>query len=264
MNNLDKLLPVLILLAASMYICGTVAVVFKKSYGKYIVCGGWAINIFIFITNWMIVGYPPFANMYQIMIFLSLCFLPMFIVVEKSSKADWILPYFSLASAMPLIGVMFMEREVVWELSPALQSIWFVPHVLSYMISYALSSVAFILGISLLITNKRINDKKRTQFEQAIYSILKLAFPFMTIGLCLGAIWAEEAWGTYWSWDTKETWSLITWMLYLVYFHSFRSKVHVKKSNIYQITAFIALLITFLMVNYLPQLASALHGYTSR
>ena len=154
-----------------------------------------------------------------------------------------------------------MERQVVWELVPALQSIWFVPHVLSYMISYALSAVAFILAIASAAKFKGSKANSKEEFSNAIYHILRLGFPFMTIGIFLGAIWAEEAWGVYWSWDTKETWSLITWSLYLIYFHSRRTKEFKKWANTFQVLAFTALLVTFLMVNLLPQLGSLLHGY---
>jgi ABC-type transport system involved in cytochrome c biogenesis permease subunit len=83
----------------------------------------------------------------------------------------------------------------------------------------------------------------------------------MTFGLLSGALWAEEAWGVYWSWDPKETWALITWTLYLVYFHCRRSPSLQRFADAAQMAAFLALLTTYLLVNLLPKLASALHSY---
>lgn len=92
--------------------------------------------------------------------------------------------------------------------------------------------------------------------------MLLLAFPFMTFGMLSGALWAEEAWGVYWSWDRKEVWSLITWTLYVVYFHSRLSPRTRRWAPTLQSVAFVALVITFLAVNLLPKLSSALHSYT--
>ena len=83
----------------------------------------------------------------------------------------------------------------------------------------------------------------------------------MTFGLLSGALWAEEAWGRYWSWDPKETWSLITWTLYLIYFHCRRSPGLRQWSPAAHVLAFLALLTTFFLVNLLPKMGSVLHSY---
>jgi ABC-type transport system involved in cytochrome c biogenesis permease subunit len=88
-----------------------------------------------------------------------------------------------------------------------------------------------------------------------------LSFPFMTFGMLSGALWAEEAWGAYWSWDIKETWSLITWGTYLIYFHCRKNKDLQKWQRPVHILAFAALLITFFIVNLLPKIQS-LHSYS--
>ncbi|RCX08488.1 ABC-type transport system involved in cytochrome c biogenesis permease subunit [Anaerobacterium chartisolvens] len=260
MSDINLLVLLLIISSASLYLLSSIVIFMKKKLlGNILLAAGWVLGIMLFIENWILVGYPPFANMYHVLTFLSLCFLPLYIILALREKLNWLLPYFCIASMFPLIGVLFMERQVIWERPPALQSIWFVPHVLSYMISYALATVAFILAIASAI---KADSAAREDFSKAIYHVLRLGFPFMTTGLFLGAVWAEEAWGNYWSWDTKETWSLITWLLYLLYFHSIRSREYKKWSKAFHICAFGALLVTFLMVNLLPQLGSILHSYT--
>ena len=83
----------------------------------------------------------------------------------------------------------------------------------------------------------------------------------MTFGMLSGALWAEEAWGIYWSWDAKETWALVTWSAYLIYFHCRMSPRFKPYATVAQILAFIFLLITFLVVNLLPKMGSLLHSY---
>ena len=83
----------------------------------------------------------------------------------------------------------------------------------------------------------------------------------MTFGMLSGALWAEEAWGVYWSWDPKETWSLITWGCYLIYFHCRTRRYLHKYEETAELLAFLALLTTFTLVNLLPKLSSALHSY---
>ncbi|MEI6422431.1 MAG: cytochrome c biogenesis protein CcsA, partial [Lentisphaerota bacterium] len=173
----------------------------------------------------------------------------------------WTGAYFSAVSGLYLLGSCFMSPDITWKRLPALQSPWFVPHVASYMISYALATVAFsIYLVGVIMENKRSLSDKR--YELALHAILRLAFPFMTFGMLSGALWAEEAWGTYWSWDRKETWSLITWTLYLVYFHCHAKKELRNYAVLVQVLAFLALVTTFFLVNLWPKLSSALHSYS--
>jgi ABC-type transport system involved in cytochrome c biogenesis permease subunit len=126
------------------------------------------------------------------------------------------------------------------------------------MISYALATIAFIMYLV-----RKVGKVSDTQYDRAIYEILRLGFPFITFGMLSGALWAEEAWGTYWSWDRKETWSLITWSLYLIYFHCLTEKKLKKYADLAQVLAFLALVTTFFLVNLWPKLSSVLHSYSS-
>lgn len=219
----------------------------------------WISNFCIFIINWTNNGYVPMASMYQVLTLLSLCFIPLFyLMVYFDKQHKWLLPYFQIASIIPIFGTLFMDKEIKWELVPALQSIWFVPHIFSYMISYSLAGVAFILTIQYLITGR-----KKIEMEQAVYSIMRISFPFMTIGILFGSLWAEEVWGAFWSWDIKEIWSLITWLFYLCYFHARRVEKYRKASTWFIVFAFAALIITFIFLNILPKMPDSLHTYTS-
>ena len=242
--------------AAVLYIASGSLFLFKRIRVAIVTLGlGWATNLAVFVVNAMIVRDIPMGNMYQVQVVLALCFPPLLLMLTLRDRLGWTALYFAYGAALPLIGALFMDRQATWRRMPALQSGWFVPHVLSYMIAYALCTVAFIMLVRLWIGRAR-----RTETRRAIYQILRTAFPFMTFGMLCGALWAEAAWGRYWSWDAKEVWSLITWGLYAIYLHARKSPWR-PWADLPHLLAFLALLTTFFLVNLLPKLGSLLHSY---
>ncbi len=140
---------------------------------------------------------------------------------------------------------------------PALQSYWLVLHVSFSFIGEAFFTVAFVAAIYYLFINDE-DKKKRT--DKIIYRTIAIGYPIFTAGaLIFGAIWAQYAWGTYWGWDPKETWALITWFIYTGYLNTRRVKKWRGK-----LTAFLAIagyaftIFTFFGVNYV---LSGLHSY---
>lgn len=245
----------LIVLPALLYAASILSA--ARRFSLFLFASGFCLNLLLIVENYVHCGQPPFGNMYHVLCFLSCCFFPFYLFVAKRHRLDWTLPYFSSAAIIVLIGCLFPERDLAWQRQPALQSAWFVPHVLSYMIAYAMASVAFLL----LLVGLWHPLEQRARWLDASLQIARVAFPFMSFGLWSGALWAEEAWGIYWSWDPKETWSLITWTLYLVYFHCQSLPNRRRATPWIQFLAFAALLITFLVVNLLPKFAHTLHSY---
>lgn len=224
---------------------------------------GWLANLAVFVLNWAHVGHPPFGNMYHVQVVLGLSFLPLFALLRRRGDYDWLAPHFALVSCLPMIGTLFLERDLQWRRMPALQSPWFVPHVLSYMISYSLLAVAFAALVwGLILAWQERESALLERSRRAVYALSRLAFPLMSFGLLSGALWAEEAWGVYWSWDPKETWSLITWTLYLIYFHARLSPRTRRFEIVAHLLAFAALLATFILVNLLPKIGGGLHSYS--
>jgi len=254
---LNLTVTILIIAATVIYLLSFLMVLLKRgktALALFVL--GWLVNLAVFIINWVIAKNPPFGNMYHVMSFLPLCLLPLYIYVKYFQDLDWLMGFFSCAAFITLTGTFFMGHEITWNRMPALQSPWFVPHVSTYILSYSLAGVAFLLAISSFL------KKDTERFNNAAYKIMLISFPFMTFGMLSGALWAEEAWGAYWSWDIKETWSLITWGTYLVYFHCRKNKDLKKWQRTVHILAFSALLITFFVVNLLPKIKS-LHSYAS-
>ncbi|MHC4884646.1 MAG: cytochrome c biogenesis protein CcsA [Planctomycetota bacterium] len=264
--TVETALPALLGLALALYgVSALTAVTGRPRCGWGLMIGAWLVNAGVIILNWLLAGAPPLGNMYHVMVFLAACMLPALLTLTLRDGLGWLLPWFSGASIIPLIGAFTMKEDSVWRRMPALQSDWFVPHVVSYMFSYALCTVAFLIALVILFKKVAIaSEENRKRLMAAETSILRLAFPFLTFGMLSGALWAEEAWGKYWSWDVKESWALITWLFYLVYFHCRREKGLKRWAQAVHLAAFAALIITFLVVNLglINRLTSALHSYT--
>jgi len=127
-------------------------------------------------------------------------------------------------------------------LNPVLKSGWLVPHIAAYIFGYAL--MAFSL----------FTIRKKTDFTRRV---VRLGWAFLTLGLCLGALWARSAWGAFWAWDPKETWALASWLLYLLYLHVPQGR----RSVWLLILAFAVLQMCWWGVNLLPGADSSLHLY---
>ncbi len=196
------------------------------------------------------------------MVLLGGCALPAYVVLVRGRGLGWMTPAFPVAGALPLVMALLFRRDEAWHLAPALQSPWFVPHVIAYMVSYSLALIAFLLlvagGVRRAFGDGAFDAGK---LESGSYELLSVSFPLMTFGMLSGALWANQVWGDYWSWDAKETWSLITWFLYLIYFHCRKHGALRRYANLAHALAFLTMLTTFLLVNLLPNLASKLHSY---
>ncbi len=164
-----------------------------------------------------------------------------------------------LANVFVIINLMHPENFEK-TLMPALQSVWFVPHVVVYIFSYAL------LAASSLIAVKGLYTFYFKTFDREILhladNLVYIGFGFLTLGLLFGALWAKKAWGHYWTWDPKETWAFISWMGYLVYMHIRYKNPQSTKSPLWILSlAFIILLICWFGINYLPTAANSVHTY---
>ncbi len=246
-------LRLIAIIASICYLSAFIAYYKKEKISSYIWYVAIALNLAIIINNWVVNGYVPFVSMYQVLTFLAVVFAPMYLYVRYLRKGKFIKPYFMIAPAVILVGVSCMDQTSVWSFPPALQSAYFVPHVLAYMIAYSLTAVAFVMVI--------INFfKKSKEYEEGIYELICLSFPFMVAGLLLGALWANACWGEYWTWDNKENWSLMAVLADTLYLHFRRQKGLSKCANYFVILAFIFVIITLLFVNMFG--GNSLHTYS--
>lgn len=208
---------------------------------------GFFFNLMLVVNNYLVNGYVPFVSMYQVLTFLGVCFFPIWLLLRYTRGDGWMARYYMFAAAFVMTGLCFMDAESVWEFAPALQSPFFIPHVLVYMISYCMGAISFILCILSFFVKKE--DLPR--YDHGIYDCISIVFPFMTMGLFFGSIWANEIWGHFWSWDTKESFSLVTWALYMLYLHFHRHPKLKKYDRVLAIVGFAGIIVTFLFANVL-------------
>lgn len=212
------------------------------------------LGIFI-IGLWVTLQRPPLRTMGETRLWYSFFMGVAGLLTYLRWKYRWILSFSTLLSAVFIIINLLKPEIHDQSLMPALQSIWFIPHVTVYMFSYSVLGCAFIIAVSGLISHK----------EEYLYTADNLVYTgvaFLSIGMLLGSLWAKEAWGNYWSWDPKETWAVITWMGYLLYIH-LRLSRKTKRNMLYIILifSFLALQMCWYGVNYLPSAQQSVHLY---
>lgn len=215
-------------------------------------CAAWWVALALLVADWILAAAPPFGNMRHVLAFFPLVMAPAAVYLRRCRGHD-LCGWLAAASALALIGALCMPLQAHWRQMPALQSPWFVPHVTAYVVAYGLMGVSAMLALASF-------RSKADERMGAADAVVRLAFPFMTFGLFSGAIWADAAWSAYWAWDIKEVWSLITWILYLLYFHTCSHAVFATWRRPLLLLGFVAVLITFLVVNFMPALNS-LHSY---
>lgn len=212
---------------------------------------------FVFICGlWTHIDRPPLRTMGETRLWYSLFMGVSGVLTYLRWKYRWILSFSTIVSSVFCIINILKPEIHDQSLMPALQSIWFIPHVTVYMFSYSVLGCAFILGCIGLIRHK---DIYLVTSDELVYT----GTAFLTLGMLSGAIWAKDAWGNYWSWDPKETWAAITWAVYLLYIHLrlFNAKYAPWKLYVTLIAGFIALQMCWYGVNYLPAAQQSVHLY---
>ncbi len=215
------------------------------------------------------IGRAPLAHLYESLVFFSWCITLLYLLWEWRLKSR-ALGAFIMPFAFLFIAYAALTSDRIDPLIPALQSNWLHIHVITCFLSYA--SFAISCGVSIMYLWKvRRQQRKKADagvsalfpsfefLDALIYKTVAIGFPLLTIGIVTGAAWASYAWGSYWSWDPKETWSLITWLVYAVFLHSrLVQEWRGKQMAILSIVGFVSVLFTYFGVNFL---LSGLHSY---
>jgi cytochrome c-type biogenesis protein CcsB len=216
-------------------------------------------------------GHAPLTNLYESLIFFSWSIMILYLSIEWRIK-NRMLGAFVVPAAFLLMAYASIAPGVnnkIEPLIPALQSNWLTTHVLTCFMGYAAFTVAF--GCGLLYLWKSSKDKNiennsslagnlpsLDMLDMLIYQSTALGFVFLAMGIMTGSIWAHYAWGSYWSWDPKEIWSLITWLIYAIMLHArYVRGWRGKRMAIMAIAGFVSVLFTYFGVNFL----SSLHSY---
>nr|YP_009764871.1 cytochrome c biogenesis protein [Suriana maritima]QIS95148.1 cytochrome c biogenesis protein [Suriana maritima]QIV68302.1 cytochrome c heme attachment protein [Suriana maritima] len=249
----------------------------------------------LLITRWIFSGHLPLSDLYESLIFLSWSFSIFHMVPyfkkQKTYLNTIIAPSVIFTQGFATSG-LFTEMNQSVILVPALQSHWLMMHVSMMVLGYAALLCGSLLSVALLVitfrkvisiidkSNKFLNESNKIlqntsllssinyyksqliqQLDRWSYRIISLGFLFLTIGILSGAVWANEAWGSYWNWDPKETWAFITWTIFAIYLHT-RKKQKLESVNS-AIVASMGFLIIWICYFGINLLGIGLHSYGS-
>ncbi len=221
----------------------------------------WLLHTFLLVVRWLEVGRTPFSTLYECLSLFAWSGVLAYLLVQRFGRENvrWsgVVLFAIMAAAM---GYGATKDPGVRPLSPALDSVWFEVHVIPAFASYALFVAAFAFELEFLVTAAR-----RDRLDFFSRKLILFAFPLLSFGIFSGAGWAEETWGSYWSWDPKETASLVTWCVYLAYIHASRSPRFARvPSRVLNILGFVSMMFTFLGFNVVARLLGlpTAHAYT--
>jgi cytochrome c-type biogenesis protein CcsB len=265
-------------LATLFYLAGSILYLYYIAFlqekaarlGKYVLISGCGIHLIGFVFRYFEAGFTPITNLFESLSFFAFSIMLIFLIVEGRYKLKVLGAFVAPIAFIFILFSTFLSAEIQM-IPPALQSYWLPIHVTLLFVGDAIFAVAFAVGIIYLIQEKQLKKKKLgplmrrlpplDTLDEINHKCLTFGFPLLTVGIITGSIWAEYAWGSYWSWDPKETWSLITWLLYAALLHG-RLTVgwRGRKAAILAIIGFGAILFTFLGVNLL---LPGLHSYSS-
>ena len=259
---------VMLLYLAAMVLYFIFLVIKHVKAGKiagYVMVIGFILHTAALVTRGIGAGRLPLTNQYEFATSfawgISLCFLMFLWKYHFQALGAFVTPVIFL-----LIGYAAMQSREVRELMPALRSNWLGIHVSTAILSYGAFGVSFAVSLMFLMRQK-VKDNvfwqehipEEQKLDMISYRAVSLGFLFLTFVIITGAIWAERAWGSYWSWDPKETWSLITWIIYALYLHLRISKGWKNKSAaMFAVIGFICVIFTYIGVN---TLIPGIHSY---
>ena len=231
-----------------------------------VLCGVWVVHTVSIGLRWhesyqMGIGHAPLSNLYESLVFFSWCITLALILARWRYGTDVVVLLGLPIVCLTLAYTSLLDHSIK-PLIPALQSNWLVFHVITCFLGYAGFTVSFIAAaLYLLATAFPSVGKylpKPRYIDEIVYRSILAGYPMLTIGIITGAAWADYAWGAYWSWDPKETWSLITWLIYSVFLHARLARDWTgRRTAILSLIGFSAVLFTYFGVNYLP----GLHSY---
>ncbi|MBU3936860.1 MAG: c-type cytochrome biogenesis protein CcsB [Proteobacteria bacterium] len=218
-------------------------------------------------SHQMGIGYAPLSNMYESLVFfawaIALCYLGLELKYKNRVLGAFSMPFAALA--MTMAG---LKNPDIKPLIPALQSNWLIAHVITCFIGYAAFAVACGMGMMYLLKERQANKAPDSLLaslpelkliDDIVHKTILFGFLWLSAGIITGAVWANSAWGTYWSWDPKETWSLITWFVYAATLHArFTRGWGGRRIAWLAIIGFFSVIFTYYGVNYL---LSGLHSY---
>jgi len=262
-------------LAIAIYVTAFAASLFRlisrserlAPYIRILMISGVLMHAAGFIVRWratyaMGYGHFPVTNRYESLVFFGGSLALIWVLVAHRVRGAGVAAgmQFGAAVMTAAAGLVPGSRPDIEPLMPALRSNWLLFHVVTCFLAYAAFALATCVAVRILIRS-RDPDTRNSDADVFMYRMISVGFFLLTLGILSGSAWAQQSWGRYWGWDPKETWSLITWIIYAIFLHArIARRWSGAKLALLAIAGFLAVLFTFLGVNYLPVL-KGLHSY---
>ena len=259
--------------------CYIYAWVFKKppvgKAGTWVAILGLAGNTAGIALRWVEsyqlgIGHAPLSNLYESLVFFAFTIIIIYLFIERKYQ-NRVIGAFTTPIAFLALAYASMSPNIsdrIQPLIPALKSNWLIAHVIACFIGYGAFAVACGISFMYLVKQKSSDNKSSMlnllpdvdMLDDLNHRLVMFGFLFLSVGIITGAVWAYSAWGRYWGWDPKETWSLITWFVYATLLHARMMRGwRGKRTAFLSIGGFAAVLFTYFGVNLLP----GLHSYGS-
>lgn len=239
-------------------------------YSRILLWGGFGLHTLALAGRTLAAGFPALTSLHESLSFFAWAIVGTFLLFHLRYGLAVLCAFITpLALVLMIFGHAVPMQSAAP--NPALQSWWLPVHVVLAFLGDAVFALAAVAGVLYLLQERALKKKKVSSLfyrlpsldtlDNLNYRCLTIGFPLMTLGIITGAVWAERAWGAYWSWDPKETWALLTWFLYAALLHG-RLAIgwRGRKAAVLAIVGFVCLLFTFLGVNLL---LSGLHSYAA-
>jgi cytochrome c-type biogenesis protein CcsB len=228
---------------------------------------GWGLHGGEIVTRGLAADRVPWGNMYEFVSAITFAAVTVYLVMLWRYKVSWLGPFLMVAVVIALgIATIWLYNDP-GPLRPALHSYWIAIHVTAAVTATGTFTVAGVATVLYMVRTK-VAAKPGGILERVpgaaaldtlAHRTIMFAFPIWTFAIIAGAIWADSAWGRYWGWDPKETWSFITWVGYAGYLHARATAGwRGRKASAISLIAFACLLFNFFGINYL---VSGLHSY---
>lgn len=253
-----EVFPYFAVVSIVLSLAGALVALFKPRYtfvAQVLALAGIGV-LGVFVAGfWVSLGRPPMRTMGETRLWYSLFVMMAGFFVYRRWNYRWLLLFTTVLSAVFCIINMLKPEIHDATLVPALQSVYFIPHVAVYMFAYGILACSFILAVVGLF------DKKNLYFD-SMDNLVYIATGLLFLGLLTGALWAKEAWGDFWSWDPKETWAAVTAAGYLAYIHLRFTRAS-KSRWLYfvVVVSFLLLQMCWYGYKYLPSSGQSLHLY---
>jgi cytochrome c biogenesis factor len=231
-----------------------------KNIGLITALVGPIILIVFLCLFWIKIKQPALRSVYETFIWWSILLIFLGYFVFLIWKFKWFL-IVSLFISIGLLTFLFIYKASPYlYFNPLFQSKWILPHALTYILAYVILTGAFIFNIITIYNSFQIKDIPK--YLQHTDLFVNIGFVLITFGLVFGALWAKDSWGHYWTWDIKECWALLTWLLYLIYIHLRYYQPMKYKINIWvSIIAYISLLMGWVGISLLKININSLHNF---